>query len=110
MGQRLHLAGHSLARYGAVILLLWTGAMKFIPSEAEGIKTLVANSALISWVYGVMSVSTFAPCIEVYRSSLLDAKLANLLAIAAAGGLHRPRWAPAPHSTPWAHQRHGGAT
>jgi len=70
MGQRLHLAGHSLARYGAVILLLWTGAMKFIPSEAEGIKTLVANSALISWVYGVMSVSTFSAVLGVIEIAI----------------------------------------
>jgi reactive chlorine resistance protein C len=60
MGQRLHLAGHSLARYSSAILLLWTGAMKFIPCEATGINPLIANSPLMSWDCGVTSVSTFS--------------------------------------------------
>src|SRR5262245_15705612 len=58
MGRRLHLAGHSLARYSAVILLLWTGAMKFIPCGAEGMKPPIASSPLMSWDCTVMSVST----------------------------------------------------
>ena len=65
MGQRLILAGQSLTRYGAVVLLLWAGAMKFIPCEADGIEPLIANSPLTIWVYGVVSISTFSAVLGV---------------------------------------------
>src|SRR5713101_2486887 len=71
MGQRLILTGHSLTRYGAVVLLLWTGAMKFILSEAEGIKPLIANSPLTSWVYGVVSISTFSAVLGVFEIAIV---------------------------------------
>ena len=60
MGDRLKLIGLHVARYGLVIVLLWIGGMKFTAYEAEGIKPLVANSPLLSWVYRVMSVGGFS--------------------------------------------------
>ena len=60
MGDRLKLLGMHVARYGLVIVLLWIGGMKFTAYEAEGIKPLVANSPLMSWVYRVMSVGGFS--------------------------------------------------
>src|SRR5262249_12791305 len=54
MGDRLTSIGMHVARYGLVIVLLWIGGMKFTAYEAEGIKRLVANSPLMSWVYRVM--------------------------------------------------------
>jgi reactive chlorine resistance protein C len=60
MGDRLKLIGMHVARYGLVIVLLWIGGMKFTAYEAEGIKPLVANSPLMSWVYRVMSVGGFS--------------------------------------------------
>ena len=51
MSDRLKSIGLSIARYGLVIVLLWIGGMKFTAYEAEGIKPLVANSPLMSWVY-----------------------------------------------------------
>jgi reactive chlorine resistance protein C len=56
MSDRLKLIGLHITRYGMVIVLLWIGGMKFTAYEAEGIKPLVANSPLMSWVYRVMSV------------------------------------------------------
>jgi uncharacterized membrane protein YkgB len=58
MGRRIHLAGHLVARCSAVILLLWSGAMKVIPCEAERIKPLIANSPLMSWDCEGISEST----------------------------------------------------
>jgi reactive chlorine resistance protein C len=56
MGDRLRLIGIHVARYGLVIVLLWIGGMKFTSYEAEGIRPMVANSPLMGWVYGVMTV------------------------------------------------------
>jgi len=52
--------GEKVIRYGLVIILLWVGALKFTAYEAEGIQGLVANSPLMSWGYGVMSLRSFA--------------------------------------------------
>ena len=59
-GQKMEDIGHAVIRYGLVVILLWVGALKFTNYEAEGIKGLVANSPLLSWVYGVMSVQSFS--------------------------------------------------
>jgi uncharacterized membrane protein YkgB len=52
--------GEGLIRYALVAVLLWVGMLKFTAYEAEAIKPLVENSPILSWVYGVMSVQTFA--------------------------------------------------
>ena len=48
--------GAFLIRYGLVLVLAWIGAMKFTTYEAEGIRTLVETSPLMSWLYGVFSL------------------------------------------------------
>lgn len=48
--------GAFLIRYGLVLVLGWIGAMKFTAYEAEGIKTLVQTSPLMSWMYKVLSL------------------------------------------------------
>ena len=65
MGDRLKSIGTHIARYGLAIVLLWIGGMKFTAYEAEGIKPLVANSPLMSWVYRVMSVGGFSSLLGV---------------------------------------------
>ena len=52
--------GEHVTRYGLVVVLFWIGAMKFTAYEAHGIQPLVANSPLMSWVYGVFSVQGFS--------------------------------------------------
>jgi len=52
--------GAGLIRYALVAVLLWVGMLKFTAYEAEGIKPLVENSPILSWVYGVMSVQAFS--------------------------------------------------
>lgn len=39
-----------LLRYGLVLVLGWIGAMKFTAYEAEGIKSLIETSPLMSWM------------------------------------------------------------
>jgi reactive chlorine resistance protein C len=70
MGDRLKLIGMHVARYGLVIVLLWIGGMKFTAYEAEGIKPLVANSPLMSWVYRVMSVGGFSSLLGVVEIAI----------------------------------------
>jgi uncharacterized membrane protein YkgB len=57
-GYTLENVGANIIRYGLVIILLWVGALKFTAYEAEGIQGLIANSPLMSWMLGVMSVQT----------------------------------------------------
>jgi len=57
---RLEKIGGHVCRYGLVLVLLWIGAMKFTAYEAEGIKPLVTNSPLMSWVYHFMSVTAYS--------------------------------------------------
>ena len=70
MGRRFHLAGHLLARYGAAALLLWTGAMKFIPHEAGGAEPFIAISPLMCWDYGVMSLFSFSAVLGVIEIAI----------------------------------------
>src|SRR5579871_6664200 len=57
--------GRALARYGLVIVVGWIGLMKFTGYEAEGIRPFVANSPLMSWVYGPLSVRGFSTLLGV---------------------------------------------
>ena len=57
---QLEAVGRGLARYGLVVVVGWIGLMKFTTYEAEGIRPFVANSPLMSWVYGYMSVRGFS--------------------------------------------------
>ena len=57
--------GTFLIRYGLVLVLGWIGAMKFTAYEAEGIKTLVETSPLMSWMYKVFSVQATSNVIGV---------------------------------------------
>ncbi|HSE33774.1 MAG TPA: DUF417 family protein [Pyrinomonadaceae bacterium] len=57
--------GEFLIRYGLVIVLGWIGAMKFTAYEAEGIKSLVETSPLMSWMYKAFSVQTTSNIIGV---------------------------------------------
>lgn len=60
MSSQVEAVGHQLARYGLVVVVAWIGLMKFTAYEAEGIRPLVANSPLMSWVYGPLSVRGFS--------------------------------------------------
>jgi uncharacterized membrane protein YkgB len=54
------IAGRLLVRYGLVVIIAWIGALKYTTYEATAIQPLVAHSPLLSWVYDIFSVRTFA--------------------------------------------------
>lgn len=55
-GARLEAAGGAILRYGLAAMLIYFGAFKFHPVEAEAIRPLVSASPLMGWMYGVLSV------------------------------------------------------
>lgn len=64
------------ARYSLVLVIAWIGALKFTSYEAAGIEPLVANSPLMSWVYRIVSATTFSAILGV-----VELTLAALIAI-----------------------------
>ena len=66
-GRRLARLGIHVTRYGLVLVLVWIGAMKFTPYEAEGIRPLVANSPLLSRLYGIFSIRGFSALLGVFE-------------------------------------------
>ena len=70
MSSQVEAVGRELARYGLVVVVGWIGLMKFTAYEAEGIRPFVANSPLMSWVYGLMSVRGFSAVLGVVEVSV----------------------------------------
>jgi len=70
LSSRVTAAGQELARYGLVVVVGWIGLMKFTAYEAEGISTYVANSPLMSWVYGFMSHRGFSAVLGVVEITI----------------------------------------
>lgn len=62
---RLETAGGAILRYGLAAILLYFGAFKFHPIEAEAIRPLVSNSPLMGWMYAVLSVQAVSSLIGV---------------------------------------------
>ena len=77
LSSQVEAVGRELARYGLVVVIAWIGLMKFTAYEAEGISPFVANSPLMSWVYGPMSVRGFSAMlgvVEVATAVLIAAR------------------------------------
>jgi uncharacterized membrane protein YkgB len=70
LSSRVEALGRELARYGLVVVVGWIGLMKFTGYEAEGIRPFVANSPLMSWVYGLMSVQGFSAVLGVVEVAI----------------------------------------
>src|ERR1041385_1305529 len=70
LSSRVEAIGRGLARYGLVVVVGWIGLMKFTAYEAEGIRPFVANSPLMSWVYGLMSVRGFSAVLGVVEVAI----------------------------------------
>jgi len=66
---RLDSIAGGVLRYGIVALLLLWGAMKFTALEAEGVRPLVENSPLLSWVYALFGVRGGSDLIGVVEMS-----------------------------------------
>jgi uncharacterized membrane protein YkgB len=77
ISSQVEAVGRELTRYGLVVVVGWIGLMKFTTYEAEGIRSFVANSPLMSWVYGLISVPGFSAMlgvIEVIIALLIAAR------------------------------------
>jgi len=70
LSSRVEAVGRALARFGLVVVVAWVGLMKFSAYEAEGIRPFVANSPLMSWVYGFMSVRDFSAVLGVVEVAI----------------------------------------
>ena len=70
MSSRVEAVGHELARYGLVVVVAWIGLLKFTAYEAEGIRLYVANSPLMSWVYGALSTRGFSALLGVVEVAI----------------------------------------
>jgi reactive chlorine resistance protein C len=62
--------GEVAVRYALVFVIAWIGALKFTTYEANDIQPLVASSPLLSWVYDVFSVTTFAAVLGVVELTI----------------------------------------
>jgi uncharacterized membrane protein YkgB len=66
--------GTHVLRYGLVALLVLWGGMKFTAFEAEGIRGLVGNHPLLSWMYpafGVRGTSAIIGSVELVAAILI---------------------------------------
>jgi uncharacterized membrane protein YkgB len=70
LSSRVEAIGLELARYGLAVVVGWIGLMKFTAYEAEGIRPFVANSPLMSWVYGSLSVRGFSAMLGVLEVAI----------------------------------------
>src|SRR6516225_8390124 len=70
MSSQVEAVGRELTRYGLVVVVGWIGLMKFTTYEAEGIRPFVANSPLMSWVYGLMSHRGFSAVLGVVELTI----------------------------------------
>ena len=70
MSSQVEAVGRELTRYGLVVVVGWIGLMKFTTYEAEGISRYVANSPLMSWVYGFMSHRGFSAVLGVVELTI----------------------------------------
>ena len=70
LSSRVEAVGRELTRYGLVVVVGWIGLMKFTTYEAEGIRPFVANSPLMSWVYGLISVQGFSAMLGVVEVTI----------------------------------------
>jgi len=76
LGSQVKVLGRELARYGLVVVVAWIGFMKFTAYEAEGIRPFVANSPLMNWLYGFISVRGFSAGL-----GLIEVAIAILIAL-----------------------------
>jgi len=70
LSSQVEAVGRELTRYGLAVVVAWIGLMKFTNYEAEGISGFVANSPLMSWVYGFMSVRAFSAVLGVVELTI----------------------------------------
>ncbi len=69
-GLRVQTVGSLVLRYGLVLVIGWIGLMKFTEYEAKGIQPLVANSPLMGWMYGFLTLRAFSRALGVVEVAI----------------------------------------
>jgi uncharacterized membrane protein YkgB len=72
--RRLAGIGRGVLRYGLIALLVLWGGMKFAQFEAEGIRPLIENHPLMSWMYpvfGLRGASAVIGVVELVAAALM---------------------------------------
>ena len=59
-GERIAVFGRYFVLYALAVILIWVGGLKFAAYEAMAVQGLVTESPLLSWVYDIVDVRTFA--------------------------------------------------
>lgn len=59
-GAAIAVFGRYFVLYSLAAILIWVGALKFVAYEAEAIEPLVTASPLLSWLYDIFDVRSFA--------------------------------------------------
>jgi uncharacterized membrane protein YkgB len=78
---KLQVVGAFILRYSLVFFLLFFGALKWTPAEAQGIQPMVSHSPFFFWLYPVFSVQHGSEAI-----GFIELVIGGLIAIR--------RWAP----------------
>ncbi len=59
-GETIAVIGRYFVLYALAAILIWVGGLKFAAYEAQAIQPLVTESPLLSWLYDVFDVRSFA--------------------------------------------------
>lgn len=64
-GEGLRSFGQGLMRYGLALVLVWLGALKLTPFQAETMEPFLANSPLTAWALRMFGLRTVAGAIGI---------------------------------------------
>lgn len=67
--------GYYISLFGTVLILLWVGAFKFTPTEAQSIVPLIEHHPLSFWMYSFFSVQTVSNIVGVVEITIAIALL-----------------------------------
>lgn len=76
-GPKIERIGEWWVRYALVLVIFWIGCLKFTPYEAVNVFPLVSHSPLMSWVYSIFHLQSFARAVgtvEIIIALLLAAR------------------------------------
>ncbi len=59
-GERIAVFGRYFVLYALAVILIWVGGLKFAAYEAMAVQGLVTESPLLSWLYDIFDVRSFA--------------------------------------------------
>lgn len=60
-------AGYVLGVIATSVVLIWIGALKFTPGEADGIRSYVSNSFILGWLYKILTIQQTSNLIGIFE-------------------------------------------